>query len=81
MSNMFFVFRDGVKTRGHVKTARRCCDAGLQARDTQRLAILPWLDAVTGNQPGEPMLPVLVKRYACIAVPLDMPSDPGRRIV
>jgi hypothetical protein len=78
---MFFVFHDGVKTRDHVKTARRCREAGFHARDIQRLAILPWLGAVTGNQPGEPMLPVLGKRYARIAVPLAMPSDPGRRIV
>jgi hypothetical protein len=78
---MFFVFRDVVKTRGHVKTARRCCEVGREARDMQRLAILPWLGAVTGVQPGEPMLPVLRKKCARIVAPLGMPSDPGRRVV
>jgi hypothetical protein len=81
MSNMCFVFRDGVKTSGHVKTARRCCEAGLDARHIQRLAILPWLGAVTGNQPGKPMPPVLGKGCARVVAPLGMPPDRGRRVI
>jgi len=58
---MSFVFHDGVKTGGHVKTARRCRTPRRFACVIQRLAILPWLGAVTGTQSGGPMPPILGK--------------------